>query len=192
MPHKGPRLAAGKELGLVLTFERDGVRDSRPARLVTLEVPEGTNPTPFLAPGPFRATWQGDLNIAFKGEYSFFAAGRGKIKVELNGKTVLSGAGDDFNTLEGKPAKLKKGANKLVVTYDSPASGAAEVRLDWSSEDYRREPIGPGDYTRDLKAAALAEGTKLRDGRLLVAELRCLHCHAPDQADRRPPTGCPS
>jgi len=187
---KGPKLAPGKELGLVLTFERGKLRDTRAARMVALEVPEGTAPTPFLAPGPFRATWDGDLVVPFKGEYSLFAAGRGKIKVEVNGKTVLQGEGDDLNGAKGKPAKLKKGANKLVVTYDSPASGNAEVRLSWSSEDFRREPIGTTAFARDAKVEPLAQSTRLRNGRQLVAELRCLQCHAPDRpieaADRMP------
>ena len=191
---KGPKLAPGKELGLVLTFERDKLRDTRTARMVALEVPEGASPTPFLPPGPFRATWEGDLTVPFKGEYALFAAGRGKIKVTVNGKAVLEGSGDDLNQAKGKPAKLKKGANKLVVTYDSPPSGAAEVRLSWSSEDFRREPIGTGAFARDVKVAPLAQATRLRTGRQLVAELRCFQCHAVDQAietaaDRMPELG---
>ena len=191
---KGPRLAPGKELGLALTFERGKLRDTRAARMVALEVPEGTAPTPFLAPGPFRAIWEGDLVIPFKGEYTLFAAGRGKIKVEVNGKAVLQGEGDDLNSVKGKPAKLKKGANKLVVTYDSPPSGDSEVRLSWSSEDFRREPITTAAFARDTKLDPLTQGTRLRSGRQLVAELRCLQCHAADPAvetaaDRMPELG---
>ena len=187
---KGPRLPAGKEQGLALTFERGALKDTRTARMVALDVPAGTAPTPFLTPGPFRAIWEGDLVVPFRGEYAIHAAGRGKVKVELNGKSVLTGSGDDLNTAEGKPAKLKKGANKLVVTYDSPEEGDAQIRLSWSSEDYRREPIHVSAFNRDAKIEALEHGSKLRDGRLLVAEMRCLHCHAPDKsieaADRMP------
>ncbi len=187
---KGPRLPAGKELGLALTFERGALKDTRTARMVALDVPAGTAPTPFLPPGPFRAVWEGDLTVPFRGEYTIQAAGRGKIKVELNGKAVLTGKGDDLQQAEGKPAKLKKGPNKLVVTYDSPPSGDAQVRLLWASEDFRREPINPGAFTRDTKVEPLAQGTRLREGRLVIAEMRCLNCHAPDQAiataDRMP------
>ena len=180
MARKGPRLPAGKDLGLALTFERDKIRDTRPARMVALEVPEGTAPTPFLSPGPFRATWEGDLNAPWRGEYTLFAVGRGTIHATLNGKDALQGSGDDFATIAGTPIKLKRGANKLVVIYDSPEAGAAEIRLSWSSEDFRREPVSTSAYTRDSQIATLAEGTKLREGRLLMAELRCLNCHAPD------------
>ena len=41
------------------------------------------------------------------------------------------------------------GANALVVTYDSPPSGDAFVRLSWSSEDFAREPIPPVALARD-------------------------------------------
>ncbi len=176
---KGPRLAPGKELGLALTLSRGEVRDTRAARLVALDVPEGTPPSPFLAPGPFRATWEGDLGIPFRGEYTFAASGRGTIRVEVNGKVALEGSGDDLGKIQGKPAKLRKGANKLVVTYDAPTAGDAAVRLAWSSEDFAREPIGPVSLARDLAIPALLEGTKLREGRALLADLRCLHCHAP-------------
>ncbi len=176
---KGPRLAPGKELGLALTLSRGEARDTRAARLVALDVPEGTPPSPFLAPGPFRAVWEGDLGIPFRGEYTFAAAGRGTIRVEINGKVALEGSGDDLGKLEGKAAKLRKGANKLVVTYEAPTSGDAAVRLSWSCEDFAREPIGPVSLARDVAIPALLEGTKLREGRALLADLRCLHCHAP-------------
>ncbi len=176
---KGPRLAPGKELGLALTLSRGDVRDTRGARLVALDVPDGSAPSPFLAPGPFRATWEGDLAIPFRSDYAFAAAGRGTIRVEVNGKVALEGSGDDLARLPGKTAKLRKGANKVVVTYDSPASGDAVVRLSWSSEDFAREPVPPVALARDVAGPALLAGTRLREGRELVANLRCLRCHAP-------------
>ncbi len=159
--------------------------------MVALDVPAGTAPTPFLAPGPFRATWEGDLTVPFRGEYTLFAAGRGTIKVELNGKAVLSGSGDDLSQVEGKPAKLKKGPNKLVVTYDSPAVG--------------RRPGPPGVVVGGLPPRAdqhrrlhprrqdrrLAEGTGSA-----TAGSSSPSCAAstatPPTRRSRPPTGCPS
>ncbi len=188
---KGPRLPAGKEFGLALTFERGPIKDTRPARLVALDVPAGSAPTPFLPPGPFRATWEGEVSVPFRGEYTFHVAGRGKIKVEANGKAVLSGEGDDLRQAKGKAAKLKKGPNKLVVTYDSPPTGDAQVRLSWDSEDFRREPIHPSAFLREAKEERLAQGSRLREGRLLIAELRCLHCHAGDPAIATAPDRMP-
>ncbi|WP_435020208.1 hypothetical protein TA3x_001703 [Tundrisphaera sp. TA3] len=177
---KGPRLAPGQGLGLILTLSRGATADARPARLVALAVPEGTPPSAFLAPGPFRATWEGNLASPFRSEYDFMAAGRGTIKVEVNGKVALEGSGDDLSKLKGKTAKLKKGANALVVTYDSPEKGDASIRLSWASEDegFVREPIAPYVLSHDLATPRLVDGNRLREGRELLAELRCLRCHA--------------
>jgi mono/diheme cytochrome c family protein len=178
-PKKGPRLAPGKELGLALTFSRAEIRDTRLARLVALGIPAGSPPSPFLPPGPFRATWEGDLNLPFRGECTFSAEGRGTIKVEVNDKPALEGSGEDLSTSSGKTAKLKKGANKLVVTYDSPPSGDAFLRLSWTPEDSPREPLPPDVLTHDASLEPLNDGVRLRAGRELLANLRCIKCHAP-------------
>jgi mono/diheme cytochrome c family protein len=175
---KGPRLAPGKGLGLALTLERGGVRDTRGSRLVALTVPAGSPPSPLLAPGPFRATWQGELSVPLRTDAVFSAEGRGAVKVEINGKAVFEASGENLTTAVGKPARLRKGANKFVVTYDSPTDGDASIRLSWVSDDFPREPIPPLDITHDLKNDALSMGDQLREGRQLVAELRCLKCHA--------------
>jgi mono/diheme cytochrome c family protein len=178
-PQRGPRLAPGKELGLALTLSRGDVRDTRHSRLVALGVPSGSPPSPFLTPGPFRATWEGDIAVPFRSDCIFSAAGRGTIKVEINGKAALEGSGEDLSQVVGKSARLKKGPNKLVVTYDSPASGDAFIRLSWSSEDFAREPLPPVELSHDANIEALANGLKLREGREQLANLRCLKCHAP-------------
>ena len=190
-PQKGPRLAPGKELGLALTLSRGESRDTRHARLVALGVPAGSAPSPFLAPGPFRATWEGDLNQPSRGECVFSASGRGTIKVEVNGKVVLEGSGDDLSTSSGKTAKLKKGANKLVVTYDSPPSGDAVVRLSWTPEDSPLEPLPPVVLGHDISFEPLAIGLRLREGRERLANLRCLKCHAPPSPVGSNPGGMP-
>ncbi len=177
---RGPRLAPGKALGLALTLSRGDATDTRAARLVALHVPSGAPPSPFLAPGPFRATWEGDLAIPSRGDCTFSAAGRGSIRVEVAGKVALAGSGDDLSRVEGRPTRLRKGANRLVVTYDSPPSGDAEVRLSWSTEDFAREPVPPVALRHDADFAPLVAGLRLREGRELLAGLRCLKCHAPD------------
>jgi len=190
-PKKGPRLAPGKALGLALTFSRGEVRDTRPARVVALGVPEGSPPSPFLTPGPFRATWEGDLNLPIRSECTFSAEGRGTLKVEVNGKSVLESSNLDLTTAVGKVARLKKGANKLVVTYGSPPSGDAFLRLSWTPEESPREPVPPEVLTHDVSLEPLAQGVELREGRELVANLRCLKCHAPAAKPALKPGGMP-
>src|SRR5689334_15894035 len=88
--------------GLLLTVESlakgwKGPADHRDARLASLHVPAGASPTPFLPPGPFRATWTADLVLDFKGEFTFSAEGRGSVTLLLNGKPVLEAKGEDLS-----------------------------------------------------------------------------------------------
>src|SRR5207302_2150823 len=67
--------------GLTLGFDAGGVQDLRDVRLAALYVPEGTPPSPFLAPGPFKATWEGFISVDLGTDCSFSAAGNGEITV---------------------------------------------------------------------------------------------------------------
>src|SRR5437667_6767555 len=70
--------------GLKLTIESGGTKDVRPARLIALRVGADSPPSPFLAPGEFKATWEGALVQRIKGDYNFLAQGRGVLKVTIN------------------------------------------------------------------------------------------------------------
>ncbi len=171
--------------GLHLTFQslvKGGGADARPARLVALYVPAGTPPTPFLPAGPFRALWKGELTLELKETYAFSAAGRGTLAVLVNGTPAFAAKGDDLAKAPGKVATLKRGANALEVRYESPAKGDAELRLLWGGEEFRREPVGLTALQHDPGALALREGRQHREGRELLAQLRCLHCHKADTA----------
>ena len=97
----------------------------------------------------------------------------GRLKVSLNGKSILEGAAH----AEGKPVQLNKGENKLLVEYQSPASGDAMFRLNWASKDFPVEPLQPTSVLHDSGAADLRTGERLREGRLLFAQLHCTACH---------------
>jgi mono/diheme cytochrome c family protein len=168
--------------GLALRLERLGgsgpaTPDVRDARLVALYVPVGMAPSPFVPAGRFRATWEGSLNLKIRERYSFGAEGRGKITVTIDDKTVFETSGDDLSKKAGESVRLKKGANKLVVTYESPETGDASVRLLWSQPGTPAQPPVPTVYTHEA-SANLLHGRQLRAGRQLVAELRCTKCHA--------------
>src|SRR5262245_60139686 len=63
--------------GLTLHLEAAGVQDARDVRLAALYVPEGTSSSPFLAPGPFKATWEGFISVDLATDCEFSAAGNG-------------------------------------------------------------------------------------------------------------------
>ena len=165
--------------GLSLTFEsgKEKSVDTRPARLFALNVAAGTAPTPFLAPGPFKATFQGFIEQRIRGDYQLSAMGSGKIKVTVNDKPAFDGDGD-LSAVAGEKITLKKGRNKIVVVYESPEQGDAILRLLWSGDDFPAEPIDPKLLSHIVTDPSLTAGMQLREGRNLFADLHCLRCHA--------------
>ena len=175
-----PPLAEAKDqlqAGLTLGLDAGGVQDLRDARLAALYVPEGSSPSPFLAPGPFKATWEGFVSVDLGTDCSFSAAGNGELTVTVADKPALHAKGADLSTVEGPAIRLRKGRNKLLVKYESPAKGDAFVRLYWTSTDFAREPVPPLSLSHNVNAAPLRAQRRLREGRELVAQRRCLKCH---------------
>lgn len=189
---KPPALADAEEKlepGLTLTFTSGKITDSRPARLAALYVDENQSPTPFLPPGPFTATWTGNLTSRIRDTITLSAVGRGTLKVTVNDQPALETSGDDLAAKPGQPIQLKKGKNKLVIEYTAPAKGPAEVRLMWQGESFPAEPVPPTVFTHDTSDKSLREHIRIRDGRALFADLRCAKCHTP--ADKLPKTAMP-
>ncbi len=166
--------------GLTVTIESGGVRDVRDARMASLYVPEGAPPSPFLPPGPFKATWEGFLSVDLGTDCEFSATGNGALSVTINDKPALDARGDDFSATEGKVVLLKKGKNRLLMKYESPPKGDAFVRLSWVSADFPREPVGPQAASHNVSAKDLRLARRVREGRELFALRRCSKCHASD------------
>ncbi len=164
--------------GLALTFESGGASDARSGRVAALYVPESSPPTPFLPPGPFKAVFEGFVSVDLGTDCTFTAAGAGALAVTVNDKPALQARGADFSVVEGKPVFLRKGRNRLVVRYESPARGDSWMRLFWASTDFPREPVGPLVATHDANAPPLRDTRRAREGREILASRRCLKCHA--------------
>jgi mono/diheme cytochrome c family protein len=164
--------------GLTLTFSAGDKTDSRRARLIALYVPAQQSPTPFLPPGPFTARWEGNINAALRSEFTFAADIKGMFKLAINGKAVLEGAGDTTSQTVNKTFQLNKGANPIVAEFTSDGASDALLRLTWSSGEFPPEPVPPSAFTHQANAPSLRSGMRLREGRILFAELRCAACHA--------------
>jgi mono/diheme cytochrome c family protein len=108
---------------------------------------------------------------------------QGSVKVSLNDAVILGGTAK----IAGKPVQLNKGANKLVVEYQSPEKGDAMLRLLWSSKEFPWEPVPPTVFKHDANAKELRAGERVREGRLLFAQNRCTACH--EAAALLPPKG---
>ena len=77
-----------------------------------------------------------------------------------------------------KPIRLNRGPNRFKVTYTSPPSADAYLRLYWSSPAIDWEPIPAGRCPGRRTDAALDRGQQLRTGRMLVLEYRCTRCQS--------------
>jgi len=205
-----PDAPAKSEQGVTLALKAGDKTDTRDARLVALCVPAGEPVSPFLPAGPFTARWEADITSDLRSEYTFAADVDGVLKVTLNGTVILEGnsrravegtatsvfpggtiegtmAIDGVVRLTGKPVQLNKGANKLVVEYQSPRRSDAILRLLWSSKEFPWEPVPPTVFLHDVNADDLRLGERLRQGRLLFAQFRCSACH--EAAALLPPKG---
>jgi mono/diheme cytochrome c family protein len=177
------KIAAEKKQGLAVTFSAGGKTDTRSARLVALYVPAGQPATPFLPAGPFTARWEADIVSELRAEYTFSLETSGVATATLNGAPLL----DSRQKIAPKPTQLQKGANKLVVEFQSPPQGNAMLRLMWSSKEFPREPVPPTAFQYDASADEVRAGERVREGRLLFAQNRCAACH--DAASLLPPRG---
>lgn len=162
--------------GLIVTLTTGSHRDTLVSPNVWLYTEPGKSPSPFLPDGKFTATWTGTLSVDLRGEFLFGAELNGSLKLEINGQTVLEAASIGETATPSKPIKLNKGANVLKAIFSSPDSGAAFVRLRWSEKGVLWEPL-PREALLHMDTPELAEADKLRLGRELVIEHRCLKCH---------------
>ena len=169
------------EPGLALTYTVGAASDTVSAPNAWLYVPAGQPPTPFLSAGKFTATFTGFISVDLRGDYLFKAEASGTVKVELGTNIVLEFTGDGKKASEPtKPVRLGKGNNALKVTFTSPASGDAMLRLLWSEKGSLWEPVHAGMVSRAVGNESLVQQNKLRLGRELFFEARCAKCHTTD------------
>jgi mono/diheme cytochrome c family protein len=178
--------------GVQVTFTpvKGGTVDARHDRLIALYVPSGTPPSPFLAPGPFRAHWEAALSVPLRSTVSFSFEGAGSATLSVNDVPVLE-EGGQLGTKTSAPITLNKGRNKIAISYASPDSGDAVFRLFWSGKDFGREPLPPAVLSCDFASPEIATGNRLRTGRSLFAERHCAACHADAAGDSRADEGMP-
>lgn len=177
--------------GLALTVRpaaaRDGslAGDTRIVRALALHVERGEAPSAFVTPGMFEAEFSGFLELPARDDWTFSIAGLGNVSLEIDGQLVLKGRGAGAKPLTSEPIRLRKGRRALLLRYGSPLSGAAELRVAWSSGKTPPQAIPPTALFHDPASPGLADGVLRREGRALLATLRCTACHAlPEGFDR--------
>jgi len=167
------------EPGLAVAYSVGTLSDTISAPNVWLYVPAGQPPTPFLPEGKFTATFTGFITVDLRGDFLFKVEACGTVKVELGTNTIIEFNGDGKQASEPtKPIRLTKGNNALKVTFTSPTSGDAMLRLLWSEKGALWEPVNAAMVNRTAGNETLAQQTKLRLGRETFFEARCAKCHA--------------
>jgi cytochrome c551/c552 len=170
--------------GLVTTY-RDTAKP-KPAEVVRLEpqialaMKAGEAPHPRLQTEGGSVTWRGHINILRRGTYRFAVRLRGRFRLQVAGKDVLTAEGkDDKPALqESATVQLEAGVHPLVAEF-TRLPGSARVELFWESKHFRREPL-PFDHLGhlpDKAPARLAADTRIEHGRFLVEESGCVRCH---------------
>lgn len=183
------RLTAEEEAalvpGLAALFTSGEKTDLRITRLAALHVPKGTPPSVFLPSGPFRVHWTGYLKTTEKGEYLLRAEGEGNVVVRLGQAPPLEWKLVKERSGEPKSIELVKGYNPITIEYSSLESGAATLRLWWSSENFVEEPLPPDALFTRGDTELVQQSNWLRNGRQLFAERGCIHCHALPEEERK-------
>ena len=182
-----PDAPAKNAPGLILTLTAGGKTDTRAARLVSLYAPAGKPVSPFLPAGAFTARWEGEIVSSLRAEYTFAAEIKGTFKLTINGQLILEGAGDSTAQSVNKTIQLSKGGNKLVAEFSNDGATDGMVQLKWWSKEFPAEPVPPTVFQSNASDKALREGSRVREGRMLFAQLRCSVCH--DATGIVPPRG---
>lgn len=181
---RGQDVAVDAMPGLAMTVSpaapRDGslAVDARVVRALALHVERGEAPSAFVAPGMFEAVFTGFVDLPARDDWTFSITGFGSVTLEIDGQVVLKGRGRGEVPLSGESVRLRKGRRALALRYGSPLSGAGELRVFWASRKVPLESVPPTALFHDPAQAGLADGTLRRDGRMLLATLRCTACHA--------------
>jgi mono/diheme cytochrome c family protein len=169
--------------GVVVTYtssNRQSVSDFVATDHLSLFVPAGGPPTPFMPDGPFTASFDGFISVNLRDRYKFRAELNGSLKLKLNDRVVLEGSSEGASLETTESVRLNRGGNKLEVVYTSPEQGDALLRLFWSSLEIPWEPVPPGALSRPASHADLEKAGQLRLGRALFAEFQCIRCHQAD------------
>ncbi|MDX1947498.1 MAG: c-type cytochrome, partial [Pirellulaceae bacterium] len=139
-------------------------------------------PDPRLPAGSFTATWRGRLWTQATGAYRLHAFVQGKLKIEVDGKPVLSGTPAAPGWLASEPLDWTFDYRPLVVTFEKTAADA-RLALFWSGPGFSLEPIPDRFLFHDREGTI---PTNFARGRQLAAALRCAACHGPATSDPLP------
>ena len=166
--------------GLVAVFKHSGQNktDARIQKMAAFYIGEKTPVTQFLDHGLFETNMSGFIKADRNMNAKFFAKGSGKVTMSINGAIVFR----DYTFTDDKAfeVQLKKGFNKLNISYTSPQKGAAEFRLYWESLEYfPKEPVPARVLFHEGSSKDALSAKLKRHGLDLAVSKNCFNCHDP-------------
>jgi mono/diheme cytochrome c family protein len=165
--------ASSNASGLAITFAGpDGKLHTTSLSNVALYVGKGDAVSPFIAPGPFTAVWEGNIHAELRGEFHFQAELNGAVRLDIGTNVVIDATVNGGSTPLSKAISLSKGANKIKAAYTSPKTGDAFLRLSWTERGTNTSPIPPNVLSHT------SPNHQLELGREVFLEFRCNKCHA--------------
>lgn len=124
-------LGATDSTPLKRTLSAGGRTEVSEVPRIALAVPRGGAVSPKLPAGGFEARWEGRIVAPKRGDYVFTVKVRGALKVTINGRLEIEGAGTGMSHPMDKTLLLEAGANSLVAEFSSDGVEDAVLELDW-------------------------------------------------------------
>ncbi|HMC66592.1 MAG TPA: hypothetical protein VKI65_16785 [Gemmataceae bacterium] len=184
--------------GLVTTYRDAGPQGANAPRSPAVEIVQleprialalkaGEAAHPRLAADGGTIRWDGYLNVLRAGNYRFAVTLRGKFRLVIGGKEVLSAEShaDLSASKQGRDIRFDAGVHPLVAEF-TRLPGTARLELFWESPYFHSEPL-PYDQLGHLPkqvSAKLVSDKEVERGRFLAEEHSCIRCHQPADADR--------
>jgi cytochrome c2 len=123
---------------------------------------------------PYKATFEGFVQVPLKGEYQFAVRANGESwKLFLNGEQVIDGKAAPANIV------LHGGYNAMRLEFDGgPIDGMFSLRLMWAKPGEALASIPPSALFHRSDDAGLVQSQQLERGRRLFETRNCQRCHA--------------
>jgi mono/diheme cytochrome c family protein len=130
-------------------------------------------PDARLPSGKFSANWSGTLLLRSAETYQFHAFAQGRVRLKVNGQTLLEGEAETAGWFSGPATSLSFGDQPFEVTYERTGD-EGQLQLFWSSNEFPLEPV---PYHSLFQTKASPELSLVEQGRIQFDAYRCGNCH---------------
>ncbi|MEM0970890.1 MAG: hypothetical protein AAGJ31_16170, partial [Verrucomicrobiota bacterium] len=164
--------------GLILSLAAGSTDDAVVVDHMAITLDQTMPTTPFIDPKRIKEmVFTGSLALDARDALAFRILGTGWASLKIDGQIVIEGE----LPLEAPPLLLEPGSHAVFCNFRRLPSGEGRMQLQWSGEQFTWEPV-PGSAFRHLPNDLVESKDRIRQGRDLFAQLRCVQCHQPKKA----------